>query len=84
MSREVALLYNTDHSVIHFESGNFLEQLKRIINCFGQPYEGGIPNWQLYNEIGLLNKVTVNGTGGDELFGNYNRHLRPPSTIIKD
>ena len=40
-----------------------------------QPYAGGLPSWMIFEKISKNEKVTINGTGGDEIFGNYNRGM---------
>ena len=34
----------------------------------------GLPSWYIFKEISKKTKVAISGTGGDELFGNYNRY----------
>jgi len=49
------------------------DEITNIVRHLGQPYAGGIPSWFIFREISKAFKVSITGTGADELFGNYNR-----------
>jgi asparagine synthase (glutamine-hydrolysing) len=61
-----------NHEVI-LHSGMVRDEITNIVRHLGQPYAGGIPSWFIFKEISKSFKVSITGTGADELFGNYNR-----------
>lgn len=57
--------------------------LTNIVSHLEQPYGGSIPSWKIFSEMKKFDyRVALNGTGGDELFGNYNRAVNLPSNVF--
>ncbi|MDA9814787.1 asparagine synthase (glutamine-hydrolyzing) [Candidatus Pelagibacter sp.] len=67
--------YNHKHYDYFFKEDIFTRKLIKIINHLGEPFGGGLPSWFLLEKISKKFKVVLSGTGGDELFGNYNRQF---------
>ena len=67
--------YKHDHNNYFFNEISFKKNLRKIISHLGEPFGGGLPSWFLLKEISKKFKVVLSGTGGDELFGNYNRQF---------
>jgi asparagine synthase (glutamine-hydrolysing) len=63
---------------------DFKLNIKNIANHLEQPYGGGIPSWKIFSDISQNYKVALNGTGGDELFGNYNRGVLADADSFND
>jgi len=66
----------SNHQSILFNSEKFYRDFQNIFNSLDEPYGGGLPVWLITKEISKKFKVAITGTGGDELFGNYNRYYR--------
>jgi asparagine synthase (glutamine-hydrolysing) len=73
IAKEVALQYNTDHTEIILNPDKLADNLSDMIWHLEQPYAGGLPSWELFRQISNDYKVAIIGSGGDEIFGNYNR-----------
>jgi len=73
IARDVVSGIDSDHTEIMLESSHLLDDLDSMVYHLDQPYGGGLPSWEIYKAIADNEKVAVNGTGGDEIFGNYNR-----------
>lgn len=67
--------YKHNHNNYYFNEITFKKNLGKIITHLGEPFGGGLPSWFLLKEISKKFKVVLSGTGGDELFGNYNRQF---------
>lgn len=76
LSRLVAEKYGTRHTEIIIDQDDLLEALPEMLDAMGTPYAGGLPSWFVFRAISGNEKVAFNGTGGDELFGNYLKWLR--------
>ena len=76
LAAELAQKYGTKHEEILLTSDELLKDLKSIIQTMDTPYAGGLPSWFVFKKIAGNEKVVFNGTGGDELFGNYSKWLR--------
>jgi asparagine synthase (glutamine-hydrolysing) len=50
---------------------------ERIVDALDEPHadDSAIPTWTLAEAVGRQFKVALNGTGGDELFAGYRRHM---------
>lgn len=68
--------YPSNHTNIKFNADEIKRDIFNIINSLEEPYGGGIPSWFVLKKIKKKFKVTITGTGGDELFGNYNRFFK--------
>ncbi|HSE30641.1 MAG TPA: asparagine synthase (glutamine-hydrolyzing) [Pyrinomonadaceae bacterium] len=73
-ARWAAARYGTEHHEEKAEFSNFPENLRRIIQCFDEPFCGTISTYFLASLIGKHVKVAVSGDGADELFGSYLSH----------
>lgn len=80
LARKVAEQWSTEHHELILEPRKLLGDLERMVWHLDEPYGGGLPSWYVYEFIGRDCKVAMTGTGGDELFGNYEKwgtHERP-------
>lgn len=73
IARDVAKKINSDHTEIILEPKYLVDDINMMVNHLDQPYGGGLPSWEIFKQISKNEKVVVNGTGADEIFGNYNR-----------
>lgn len=64
-----------NHFNFFFSIKDFENEFHKLISVLGEPYGGGLPAWFLLKKIKTKSKVVLSGTGGDELFGNYNRYF---------
>ena len=67
---------NSNHRNIDLKIDDLLSKISGMIKILGEPYGGGLPNWHIFQEIAKKSKVAISGTGGDEIFGNYDRYFR--------
>jgi asparagine synthase (glutamine-hydrolysing) len=73
-ARWAAARYGTEHHEEKVEFSNFPENLRRIIQCFDEPFSGTVSTYFLASLIAKHVKVAVSGDGADELFGSYLSH----------
>ena len=73
-ARWAAEKYGTEHYEETVEFSNFPENLRRIIECFDEPFSGTVSTYFLASLIARHVKVAVSGDGADELFGSYLSH----------
>ena len=73
----------SNHKTIFFNPKNFLDDFEDITSSLDEPYGGGLPSWFVFKQISKKYKVAISGTGGDEIFGNYNRFFRYCNIKIK-
>ena len=82
-ARLIAKRFNTEHTELFISPQDVLNVLPEIINKMDEPVSDSalIPTIML-SEIAADKgvKVILNGTGGDEIFGGYNRYI-PQKTI---
>ncbi|MEO5355841.1 MAG: asparagine synthase (glutamine-hydrolyzing) [Nitrospirae bacterium YQR-1] len=71
----VAKRYDTIHHEVTIESDTLIEDIDSMVWHLDEPYGGGLPSWYVYKIISNDVKVCLTGTGGDELFGNYEKYL---------
>lgn len=76
LAKKLILKYNIKHEEIILTPAEVLAELPEMIRALDSPYAGGIPSWFVFQRICGHEKVAFNGTGGDELFGNYSKWLR--------
>ena len=75
VANTLAKKLKSNHRNIILKVDDLLDQLFKMINILGEPYGGGLPNWYIFKEISKNSKVAISGTGGYEIFGNYNRYF---------
>ena len=73
IAQDVSKKYATDHTEIILNSDKLADNISNMVHHLEQPYGGGLPSWAVFEEISKEHRVAVVGTGGDEIFGNYNR-----------
>ena len=76
LAKLVAQKCGTKHTEIILTPDELLKDIDKMIRSMDTPYGGGVPSWFVFREIAGNEKVAFNGTGGDELFGNYSKWLR--------
>jgi asparagine synthase (glutamine-hydrolysing) len=75
LAREVAEKYGTDHHELVLDPQTLLDDLPAMVWHLDEPYAGGLPAYYVYKFMRQDVTVGLNGTGGDELFGNYGKYL---------
>ncbi|MEQ9423935.1 MAG: asparagine synthase (glutamine-hydrolyzing) [Cyclobacteriaceae bacterium] len=79
-AREVADLYQTDHHEILLSSGNYIDEMERLIGFKDAPLS--VPNEPALHvmsaELKKYITVVLSGEGADEIFGGYGRIFRSP------
>ncbi len=73
-ARWVAEKYGTEHHEETVACSSFPATLRRVIQCFDEPFAGVISTYYLSQLIGRHVKVALSGDGADELFGSYLSH----------
>ncbi len=77
-ARTIATQYGTDHSEYLYEDpqGQIEAILPAIIQSFDEPFadSSAIPNYMISEAARKYVTVALSGTGGDELFGGYERY----------
>ncbi len=73
LARVVARRWNTEHTEVVISAGSLLDDLGAMVHQLDEPYGGGLPSWYIYKAMSGAVKVAMTGTGGDELFGNYDK-----------
>jgi asparagine synthase (glutamine-hydrolysing) len=76
LAREVADRWGTLHHELILNPTDLLNDLVEMVWHLDEPYGGGLPAWYVYREMSKDVKVGLNGMGGDELFGNYEKFKR--------
>lgn len=69
--------YGTNHFELLITENNFVDSIEDMINCIEEPrWNPHITNqWLLAKEASKEVVVVMNGSGGDELFLGYGKHL---------
>ena len=81
LARMVAERYGTDHHEVTIGRNAVDETLVDAVWHLGEPlYDAAlVPNYIIQKEMSRHAKVSLNGTGGDELFAGYDRYF--PTSI---
>lgn len=74
-ARLIAKRYNTQHQELVVKP-SALDILPLLVEHYGEPYADSscIPTYYVCKETSKYVKVALNGDGGDELFGGYDRY----------
>lgn len=75
LARQVARKWGTEHREIILDPAALLDDLADMAWYLDEPYGGGLPSWAVFKAMGREVKVAMTGTGGDELFGNYQKFV---------
>jgi asparagine synthase (glutamine-hydrolysing) len=73
-ARFVAERYGTEHHEEVVAFGSFPDTIRRILQCFDEPFAGVVSSYFLSQLIAQHVKVAISGDGADELFGSYRTH----------
>ena len=71
LAKKVSKKWNQKHFIKRIGPEEIINKIDNIVDSIHEPYGGGLPSWNVYGEISKNYKVTFNGTGIDEFFGNY-------------
>lgn len=76
LARKTAALFETNHEELRISGGDLLPLLRRLVAAHDMPFSdaANIPLLQLYEKLRGKIKVVLQGDGGDEVFGGYNRY----------
>lgn len=66
--------YGTEHYEEVIESADFPDSLRRILECFDEPFAGVLSTYFLSQLMSKHVKVALSGDAADELFGSYLPH----------
>ncbi|MCF8150182.1 MAG: asparagine synthase (glutamine-hydrolyzing) [Sulfuritalea sp.] len=75
LARQVAQKWGTEHQEIILDPASLLDDLVDMTWHLDEPYGGGLPSWAVFKAMSREVKVAMTGTGGDELFGNYQKFV---------
>jgi asparagine synthase (glutamine-hydrolysing) len=80
LAAEVAARYDCEHTVLDIPSGSAAETLWPLTWFTEEPLNDAalLPNFMIQQALGNQVRVTLNGTGGDELFAGYGRYFQLP------
>lgn len=73
VAKKTANLFSLNHSLYEVNENNFIEDHLEMLKAIEEPYFGGLPSFYIYQKLQGKTKVLLTGTGGDELFGNYDK-----------
>jgi asparagine synthase (glutamine-hydrolysing) len=74
LARQVAQRYGTDHHERIIAPEDLLSRLIDMVWSLDEPYGGGLPSWYVFEFMCEDVTVSLTGSGGDELFGNYGKY----------
>ena len=77
IASEVASRYGISHDIIDVGTRDVDDLLPRLAWQLDQPLfdAAAVPNYLIQKELRKTVKVSINGSGGDELFAGYNRYF---------
>ncbi|MEX0694509.1 MAG: asparagine synthase (glutamine-hydrolyzing) [Rhodospirillales bacterium] len=80
LAAEVAARYGTDHQLIDVDAGDAAKHLWSLAWYAEEPLNDAalLPNFLIEKALGEHVTVSLNGTGGDELFAGYGRYFPLP------
>ena len=80
LAGEVARRYGTDHHVIDVDAADAADHLWSLAWYLEEPLNDAalLPNFLIERALGNSVTVSLNGTGGDELFAGYGRYFQLP------
>jgi asparagine synthase (glutamine-hydrolysing) len=75
-ARGVAEHFGTEHHELNVSLTDAMELIQRLVAAHDMPFSdaANLPLYQLCNALRGETKVVLQGDGGDELFGGYNRY----------
>lgn len=75
-ARRLAEKYGTDHHEIHVVGDDVADTVEKMVWHHDQPFSdaANIPLYLISEQVGDRAKVILQGDGGDELFGGYQRY----------
>ena len=78
IARETSLMIGSDHTEIFLSGADVPEMLEAIVSSHGEPFgdPASLPVYQMSGAIHPFAKVVLQGDGGDEVFGGYDRYTR--------
>jgi asparagine synthase (glutamine-hydrolysing) len=71
MAREISSLNGTSHHEITLDISEIESTLFDFVNAIDQPTMDGFNSFLVSQAVSKFSKVTISGTGGDELFAGY-------------
>ena len=76
-AEEVASFLGIEHTSIPISGVNLETTINKLVEAHDQPFAdaANIPLYLMCKEINNTHKVVLQGDGGDELFGGYNKYL---------
>jgi len=76
-ARIVAKKYNTDHHELIVKSADMIQYIKQLVYQYEEPYADSsqLPTFILSKFSREYVTVALNGDGGDENFGGYDKHM---------
>jgi asparagine synthase (glutamine-hydrolysing) len=74
LAKRIAGKWGTTHEEIVLDPESLLDDLADMVSSLDEPYGGGLPSWSVFKAMGGGLKVAMTGTGGDELFGTYDKY----------
>lgn len=80
LAGEVAQRYGTDHHVVDVDAADAADHLWSLAWFLEEPLNDAalLPNFLIERALGDSVTVSLNGTGGDELFAGYGRYFQLP------
>ena len=84
LAKKVSKKWSQQHIIKRISPDEIINKIDYILESMHEPYGGGLPSWQVYEEISKNYKVALNGTGIDEFFGNYGKWEKLNSFFSKN